>query len=157
MKRKPPKSLRPFFPTSLDAKTQTIQKGGCHPAAFFIAGGNMARPKIYGIKNCDSMKKAFLWLDKHGIAYDFHDYKKSGGDAAVLEAAIKAHGWENVINRKGTTWRALPEKARESMTEKTALAAALDNPSLVKRPLIVSGKDILLGYDEAAFKATLKA
>jgi arsenate reductase len=116
----------------------------------------MTPHKIYGIKNCDSTKKTFVWLDKHGVAYDFHDYKKSGADEAVLKAAIKAHGWENVINRKGTTWRALPEKLRTDMTEKSALAAALDNPSLVKRPLIVSGKDILLGYDEAQFKTLLK-
>jgi arsenate reductase len=117
----------------------------------------MAKAKVYGIKNCDSMKKAFVWLDKSGIAYDFHDYKKSGADEAVLKAAIKAHGWENVINRKGTTWRNLSEKTRKNMDEKSALAAALDNPSLVKRPLIVAGKDILLGYDEATFKALLKA
>lgn len=116
----------------------------------------MPSPKVYGIKNCDSMKKTFVWLDKHGITYDFHDYKKSGADKAVLEAAFKSHGWEAVINRKGTTWRALPEDARESMTEKSALAAAIDNPSLVKRPLIVSGKTILLGYDEAVFAAKLK-
>lgn len=111
--------------------------------------------KVYGIKNCDSMKKTFVWLDKNGIAYDFHDYKKSGADEATLKAAIKAHGWENVINRKGTTWRALDEKTRAGMTEKSALAAAMDNPSLVKRPLIAAGKDILLGYDEAVFKARL--
>lgn len=116
----------------------------------------MTKPKVYGIKNCDSMKKAFAWLDKNGIAYDFHDYKKSGADVAVLKAAIKAHGWETVINRKGTTWRALPEKTRDGMNEKSALAAALENPSLVKRPLVVAGKDILLGYDEAAFKAALE-
>lgn len=117
----------------------------------------MAPLKIYGIKNCDSMKKAFVWLDKQGIPYDFHDYKKSGADAAVLKAAIAAHGWENVINRKGTTWRALPEKTRADMTEKSALAAALENPSLVKRPLILQGKKILLGYDEAVYKSELKA
>ncbi|MBW7912021.1 MAG: Spx/MgsR family RNA polymerase-binding regulatory protein [Alphaproteobacteria bacterium] len=116
----------------------------------------MTKPTVYGIKNCDSMKKTFVWLDKNGIAYDFHDYKKSGANADALKAAIKAHGWETVINRKGTTWRGLPEKTREGMNEKSALAAALENPSLVKRPLVVAGKDILLGYDEAAFKAALK-
>ena len=70
---------------------------------------------VYGIKNCDTMKKAFTWLDQHKIAYTFHDYKKSGADEAVLKKAIAEHGWENVINRKGTTWRALPEKTRETM------------------------------------------
>jgi arsenate reductase (glutaredoxin) len=101
------------------------------------------------------MKKAFAWLEKHNVAYDFHDYKKSGADVEILKAAIKAYGWENVINRKGTSWRTLPEKLRENMTDKTALAAALQNPSLVKRPLVTTGKEILLGYDEAAFRAAL--
>lgn len=108
---------------------------------------------VYGIKNCDTMKKAFTWLDKHKVDYAFHDYKKSGADEAVLKKAIAEHGWENVINRKGTTWRALPEKTRETMTEKTAIKAALDNPSLVKRPLVTHKKGVLLGFDEAEFKA----
>ncbi len=107
---------------------------------------------VYGIRNCDTMKKAFTWLDKHKVAYVFHDYKKSGADEDVLKKAIAEHGWENVINRKGTTWRALPEKARDAMTEKTAIKAALDNPSLVKRPLVTHKKGVLLGFDEAAFK-----
>ncbi|MDY0008880.1 MAG: ArsC family reductase [Bdellovibrionales bacterium] len=115
----------------------------------------MAKITVYGIKNCDSMKKAFVWLDENGIAYDFHDYKKSGADEAVLKSAFKIHGWENVINRKGTTWRKLDDKTRDSMTEKSALAAALENPSLVKRPLIVAGKDILLGYDTDEFTEKL--
>ena len=107
---------------------------------------------VYGIKNCDTMKKAFTWLDKHKVEYDFHDYKKSGADEAVLKRAVAEHGWENVINRKGTTWRTLPEKARETMNEKSAIKAALENPSLVKRPLVTHKKGVLLGFDEAAFK-----
>lgn len=106
---------------------------------------------VYGIKNCDTMKKAFTWLDKKGVAYDFHDYKKQGADEDVLKRAVKDLGWENVINRKGTTWRALPEKTRETMDEKSAIAAALQNPSLIKRPLVVHGKGMLLGFDEADF------
>lgn len=102
---------------------------------------------LYGIKNCDTMKKAFAWLDAHKVKYAFHDYKKDGADAAVLDAAIDAHGWEQVINRKGTTWRALPEKTRESMTKVSARKAALENPSLIKRPLAVSGKTIVLGFN----------
>lgn len=107
---------------------------------------------VYGIKNCDTMKKAFTWLDQHKVAYTFHDYKKSGADEAVLKKAIAEHGWENVINRKGTTWRALPEKTRETMNDKTAIKAALDNPSLVKRPLVAHKKGVLLGFDAAVFK-----
>lgn len=107
---------------------------------------------VYGIKNCDTMKKAMTWLDQHKIAYEFHDYKKEGADKAVIAAAIKQLGWEDVINRKGTTWRALPESQREKMTAASALKAALDNPSLVKRPLIFDGKTYHVGFDAAAFK-----
>ncbi|HYD17177.1 MAG TPA: arsenate reductase [Patescibacteria group bacterium] len=107
---------------------------------------------VYGIKNCDTMKKAFDWLDKHKVAYTFHDYKKAGAIEAVLKQAIAQHGWENVINRKGTSWRALPEKTRQSMDEKSAIKAALANPSLVKRPLVVSKTGIFLGFDADQFK-----
>lgn len=113
----------------------------------------MTKITVYGIKNCDTMKKAFTWLDKHKVAYTFRDYKKSGADEAVLKKAMAEHRWENVINRKGTTWRALPEKARETMTEKTAIKAALDNPSLVKRPLVTHKNGVLLGFDEAEYKS----
>jgi Spx/MgsR family transcriptional regulator len=106
---------------------------------------------VYGIKNCDTMKKAFAWLDANGVAYRFHDYKKEGADKAALALAIAEHGWENVINRKGTTWRGLDEKTRERMDEKAAVKAAIDNPSLVRRPLIVRGGKTYLGFDAAVF------
>lgn len=106
---------------------------------------------IYGIKNCETMKKAFQWLDQHKIDYAFHDYKKSGADAALIKRAIQEHGWENVLNRKGTTWRALPEKAKESMNSTRACETALENPSIIRRPLMVRGKDIHLGFDAAAY------
>lgn len=114
----------------------------------------MAKPlAVYGIKNCDTVKKALAWLDAHDIAYDFHDYKKEGADAALLHRAVKIHGWDTVINRKGTSWRALDEKTRASMTEKTALSAALENPSLIKRPMIVADKDIVLGFSADDYAA----
>ncbi len=106
---------------------------------------------VYGIKNCDTMKKAMTWLDSHGVAYDFHDYKKEGADKVVIAAAIAQLGWEDVINRKGTTWRVLPEATREKMTAASALKAALDNPSLVKRPLVFDGKKYSVGFDATAF------
>lgn len=107
---------------------------------------------VYGIKNCDTMKKAFVWLDKRGVDYVFHDYKKSGADAAVLKRAVEAEGWENVINRKGTTWRALPADVREKMTAARAIRAAMENPSLVRRPLVVAGRRIMLGFDADAYE-----
>ncbi|MFN3699961.1 MAG: ArsC family reductase [Alphaproteobacteria bacterium] len=102
--------------------------------------------KIYGIKNCDTMKKAFRWLEENSVAYEFHDYKKSGADIAVLERAIQIHGWENVINRKGASWRALSDALKNGMNAQKAIAAAIDNPSLIKRPLLLWGEEILLGF-----------
>ena len=98
------------------------------------------------------MKKTFAWLDSRKIDYTFHDYKKSGADANVLERALKQHGWQNVFNRKGTTWRKLPEKVRETMNDRQALKTAIENPSIIRRPLVVCGSEIHLGFDEAVFK-----
>lgn len=102
--------------------------------------------QIYGIKNCDTMKKALNWLDEHGIAYEFIDYKKHGVDESVLRAAISAHGWESVINRRGTSWRKLPEDVKNNMDENSAIGAALDNPSLIKRPLLHTQNAYHLGF-----------
>jgi arsenate reductase len=106
---------------------------------------------IYGIKNCNTMKKAFNWLDENGVSYTFHDYKKEGADVAALDKAFAAHGWEAVINRRGTTWRKLDDAVKETMNETQARAQAIKNPSLIKRPLIVANDDIVLGFDESLF------
>ena len=106
---------------------------------------------IYGIKNCDTMKKAFRFLDEAGATYQFHDYKKQGVDEAVLRRTIDQHGWENVINRRGTTWRKLPEEVQNAMDVDLAVKTAMENSSIVKRPLLVSGDDILLGFDTAVY------
>lgn len=111
---------------------------------------------VYGIKNCDTMKKAFTWLDKHKVAYTFHDYKKSGADSEVVKQAFAQHGWENTINRKGMTWRNLPDTVKNGMTEKRALEVALENPSVIRRPLVTHGKNIVLGFDEKQFGELLK-
>ncbi len=114
---------------------------------------------IYGIKNCNTMKKAFVWLDENNVTYTFHDYKKEGADEAVLKEAFTAHGWETVINRRGMTWRNLDDAIKENMDETSALAQATKNPSLIKRPLITNkkAKDIILGFDESVFKERLAA
>lgn len=117
----------------------------------------MAKPIIYGIKNCDTMKKTFQWFEKHNIDYDFHDYKKLGTDKAVISKAFDAFGWEEALNRKGTTWRKLPEDVREGMTKAKAMKIALENPSILKRPLIMKGDDMVLGFDEAAWAKKLGA
>ncbi len=102
--------------------------------------------KIYGIKNCDTMKKALVWLDQAGVSYEFIDYKKQGADDAVLRAAIAQHGWDTVINRRGTSWRKLPDDVKAAMNADAAVTAALDNPSLIKRPLLVVDSQIVLGF-----------
>jgi arsenate reductase len=101
---------------------------------------------IYGIKNCDTMKKARGWLDGHGVTYEFHDYKAAGIDHSRLEAWAREVGWEPLLNRAGTTFRALPEKDKEGLTEKKAIALMMTQPSMIKRPVLdVAGK-LLVGF-----------
>lgn len=90
---------------------------------------------IYGIKNCDTMKKTFSRLEAGGKSYVFHDYKKQGVDEAVLQRAFATFGWEQVLNRKGMTWRKLPEDIRQTMSEAQAFEIAIANPSILRRPL----------------------
>ncbi len=111
---------------------------------------------IYGIKACDTMKKAFTWLDKHGVAYTFHDYKKDAIDAATLKRWCKEVGYELLLNTKGTTWRKLSDADRENVTEAKAIKLMLANLSLIKRPVIEGGASLLVGFDEAKYKAGLR-
>lgn len=106
---------------------------------------------VYGIRNCDTVKKALTWLDSHGVAYRFHDFKKETLTAAALDAWLKAAGWEALLNRKGTTWRGLPENVRETIDAKSARALMLDNPSIIKRPVVVKGNDVACGFDADTF------
>jgi arsenate reductase len=107
----------------------------------------MATPvTIYGIKNCDTMKKARAWLDKRGIEYLFHDYKAEGIERSRLETWAKEAGWETLLNRAGTTFRKLPEKERDGLMEKKALALMLAQPSLIKRPVLEVGGRLVIGF-----------
>lgn len=117
----------------------------------------MADVVIYGIKNCNTMKKTFDWLDKNGVAYTFHDYKKQGIDPGVIKRAIDEYGWDKVINTRGMTWRKTDPVVREGMNDKSALEFAAEKTSAIKRPLVVCGDDILLGFDEDTFAKRLKA
>lgn len=108
---------------------------------------------IYGIKNCDTMTKALRWLDDHKIAYVFHDYKKEGADPDVIRQAITQKGLENVLNRKGTTWSALPEATKNTMNAETAVKAALENPSLIRRPLMVRDGTVHTGFSAQEYAA----
>jgi arsenate reductase len=101
---------------------------------------------IYGIKNCDTMKKARAWLDRRGVKYVFHDYKTEGIERARLETWAKEMGWETLLNRAGTTFRKLPEKEREGLTEKKAIALMQAQPSMIKRPVLEAGGKLLVGF-----------
>ena len=93
---------------------------------------------IYGIKNCDTMKKARAWLNKQGVDYAFHDYKTAGIERARLETWVKKAGWETLLNRAGTTFKKLPDKDKANVTEKKALALMLARPSMIKRHVAMS-------------------
>jgi arsenate reductase len=110
---------------------------------------------IYGIKNCDTMKKARAWLDKRGVAYDFHDYKVQGIERKKLESWSKEVGWEILLNRAGTTFRKLPEKEREGIAEKKAIALMLAEPSMIKRPVLEAGGKLLVGFKPETFEREL--
>jgi arsenate reductase len=101
---------------------------------------------IYGIKNCDAMKKARAWLDGHGVAYGFHDYKAAGIERGCLEGWAAKVGWENLLNRTGTTFRKLPDKDMEGLTEKKAIALMIAQPSMIKRPVLDVGGKLLVGF-----------
>jgi arsenate reductase len=106
---------------------------------------------IYGIKNCDTMKKARAWLDQHAVAYAFHDYKSAGVDRAVLEGWTRAVGWEVLLNRAGTTFRKLPDTDRAGLTEKKAVALMLDQPSMIKRPVLHVGGTLIVGFSPETY------
>lgn len=112
-------------------------------------------PTIYGIRNCDTMKKAFAWLDDHGVSYDFHDYKKSGIDAARLKSWSQQVGWEVLLNTRGTTWRKLAPAQQANLDEAKALKLMRENPSLIKRPVLETGRDLLVGFDAERYRSML--
>ena len=111
------------------------------------------KTRLYGIPNCDTMKKARAWLESHGVAYEFHDYKKAGIERSKLEAWLKAVGWEVLLNRAGTTFRKLPESARSGLTEAKATRLMLEQPSMIKRPVLERGKTLLVGFSPEKYAA----
>ncbi len=101
---------------------------------------------IFGIRNCDTMKKARAWLDAHGVAHAFHDYRVAGVDEASLRAWVARAGWETVLNRAGTTFRALPAGDKEAVDAARAVALMLAQPAMIKRPVLVRGEALLIGF-----------
>jgi Spx/MgsR family transcriptional regulator len=110
---------------------------------------------LYGIPNCDTVKKARTWLEAQGIAYAFHDYKKAGADPLKLAAWCAVAGWESILNRAGTTFRKLPDQDRSNLDEARAIALMAANPSCIKRPLVEHPGGLLIGFKEAEWTALL--
>ncbi|HMO69029.1 MAG TPA: arsenate reductase [Novosphingobium sp.] len=110
---------------------------------------------LYGIPNCDTVKKARTWLDQHGLAHVFHDYKKAGADPEKLAAWCAAAGWEKLLNRAGTTFRKLPEADREGLDEARAVALMAAHPSCIKRPVVEHPGGLLVGFKPAEWEAAL--
>jgi len=114
---------------------------------------------IYGIKSCDTMKKAVTWLEANGLEYDFHDYKKQGIDSARLQTWLKQIPWDTLINKRGTTWRKLPDTSKkaveEAIDDEKAIALMMDTPSLIKRPVLVYGDHIEVGFKPENYEALL--
>jgi len=110
---------------------------------------------IYGIKNCDTMARACAWLDGKGVKYKFHDYKDAGIDRTHLEQWVKEVGWETLLNRAGTTYRKLPDKDKEGLTEKTAIALMIAQPSMIKRPVLDVGGKLVVGFKPQTYATAL--
>jgi arsenate reductase (glutaredoxin) len=112
---------------------------------------------LYGIKNCDTMKKARAWLDGHGVAYSFHDYKIEGIAKDKLKKWCDDVGWEILLNRGGTTFRKLPDSDREGLNERKAIALMLAQPSMIKRPVLERGGKLLVGFKPEVYAKEVAA
>lgn len=111
---------------------------------------------IYGIKNCNTVKKALTWLDEHDIAYTFHDFKKEGVTVEKLSNWEKERGWEQLVNKRGTTWRTLtPAEQSAIVDSKSAITLMQEKTSIIKRPIIESGNGLILGFDESEYTEKL--
>lgn len=112
---------------------------------------------VYGIKNCDTIKKARAWLDQHGVTYQFHDYKTAGIDRARLAQWCKTLGWETVLNRAGTTFRKLPEAEQAALNADKAIELMMKQPSMIKRPLLDKDGQLLIGFKPQTYERALLA
>ena len=108
---------------------------------------------IYGIPNCDTMKKARVWLDQHGVEHVFHDYRKAGVDRARLGGWVAEHGWETILNQAGTTFRALPDAAKADLNAAKAVDLMLAQPGMIKRPVLDLGDRRIVGFKPAIYEA----
>ena len=116
-----------------------------------MAGDGTNRTTVYGIANCDAVRRARRWLDERGVEHAFHDYRKAGIEAARLDAWAARVGWDQLLNRRGTTWRGLDASAREGVDRAKAIRLMAQSPTLVRRPVIEHGDEVVVGFDETLF------
>ncbi|WP_415911576.1 ArsC family reductase [Neptuniibacter sp. QD37_11] len=108
---------------------------------------------MYGIPNCDTIKKAKKWLEANGVDYQFHDYRKNGLEEAQLKAWIDELGWELLLNKRGTTWRQQPDEVKNNINEASAIALMLEHPAMIKRPLLDTGSERKVGFKDTEYAA----
>ena len=111
------------------------------------------RVTMYGIANCDTIKKAKKWLDREGVDFEFHDYRKQGLDAGLLNKWVDALGWEALLNRRGTTWRKLPDDVKDNIDLDSAIEVMLEYPAIIKRPLLEKDKIFHSGFSDSQYRA----
>lgn len=128
-------------------------KGGVLAASAEARQTRVMTHTLYGIPNCDTVRKARGWLDQHGVVFAFHDYKKVGIDRPRLEQWVTEHGWEIVLNRAGTTFRALPDADKADLTAESAIGLMLAQPSMIKRPVLDLGDRTLVGFKPDLYDA----
>lgn len=107
---------------------------------------------VFGIKNCDTVKKARRWLDDNGIDYQFHDFRKDGLDKSTIEGWLESVEWEVLLNKRGTTWRKLDDPRKENLNQDVAVELMLENPTLIKRPVLVNASDVIVGFNEDSYQ-----
>lgn len=107
---------------------------------------------LYGIPNCDTIKKARAWLSDHEVEFKFHDYRKQGLDKKQLQSMVSALGWESMLNRRGTTWRTLPDTLKDRIDLESAISIMLDNPAIIKRPILAKDDQLHLGFSAAQYQ-----
>jgi arsenate reductase len=112
---------------------------------------------LYGIKNCDTIKKARAWLDEHGVSYDFHDYKIAGIERVRLQSWAVELGWETLLNRAGTTFRKLPEADKLALTEDKAIELMMAQPSMIKRPVLAMGNTLIAGFKPEIYDQAIRS
>ena len=113
----------------------------------------MASPvTLYGMSSCDTIRKAKAWLEARGIEFEFHDYRKQGLEQQLLQSMISALGWEAMLNRRGTTWRTLPDRVKDQIDQESAIRVMMDNPAIIKRPILATDNQLHVGFSDRQYQ-----